>query len=106
MDLHTSTSILFDRIKHIVNSAIGLSDWKTTDLLPFDIIEDLVEHQELRLKNSWKSANNDKCSKQARDSALLLDELRKANRKIGELEYRLEQDEGKERTDLKVVDGE
>jgi len=62
-DLHTSTSILFDRIKHIVNSAIGLSDWKTTDLLPFDIIEDLVEHQELRLKDSWESACDDKRSR-------------------------------------------
>jgi hypothetical protein len=106
VDLHINTSILFDRIKHIVNSAIGLSDWKTTDLLPFDIIEDLVEHQELRLKNSWESADDDKCSKQARDSAMLLNELRKANRKIGGLEYRLEQYEGKERTDLKVLDGE
>jgi len=65
-NLHDSTSILFDYIKHMVNSAIGLSDWKTTDLMPFDIIKDLVEHQELRLKDSWESANADKCSKNAK----------------------------------------
>jgi hypothetical protein len=69
-NLHTSTSILFDRIKHIVNSAIGLSDWKTTDLLPFDIIEDLVKHQELRLKDSWKCGNAEKRTKEGKEPAI------------------------------------
>ena len=65
--LHTSTSILFDRIKHIVTSAIELSDWKSTNLLPFDIIQDLVEHQEKKLDDFWEDACKDKCSKEGEE---------------------------------------
>ena len=115
-DLHLSTSILFDRLRYMVMVGIdGIENREpvTNDPMPFDIMDNLIVHQEQKLKDFWETAHAEKNSKEGEDLAALhkaydhlTKELGQAHQTIGGLQYRLEQYEGKERTDLKVVDGD
>ena len=112
-DLHLSTSILFDRLRYMVMVGIDGNDLMKDDPMPFDIMENLIVHQEQKLKDFWGTARAEKNSKEGEDLAALhkaydhlSKELGQTHQTIGGLQYRLEQYEGKERTDLKVVDAE
>ena len=71
-DLHTQTSILFDRLKYMVMVGIDGIEARepvTNDPMPFDIMENLIIHHEQKLKDSWKTACAEKISTEGKEPA-------------------------------------